>query len=61
MAGPMWCNLCRRNVEPQKKFNWLVFLFLCGLFYLPIYLLQTAKCPICKASNFGPAKAQEMG
>jgi hypothetical protein len=61
MAGPVWCNLCNRNIEPLKKFNWLVFIFLCGIFYLPVYLLQKAKCPICHANNFGPAKAGEMG
>lgn len=61
MARPFWCNLCNRNVVPQKKFNWLVAIFLCGIFYLPIYLLQKAKCPICQGINFGPAKAEEMG
>jgi hypothetical protein len=45
----------------EKKFNWLVFIFLCGIFYLPIYLLQKAKCPICQGANFGPAKADKMG
>lgn len=61
MARPVWCNLCNRNVVPQKKFNWLVFIFLCGIFYLPVYLLQRAKCPICGASNFSPARAEEIG
>jgi hypothetical protein len=57
MATPLWCNLCKRNVVPTKKFNWLVFIFLCGIFYLPVYLLQAKKCPICQASSFSPAKA----
>jgi len=61
MASPAWCNLCKRNVIPSKKFNWLVFIFLCGIFYIPVYLLQTKKCPICQGDNFGPAKAEEMG
>ena len=61
MLGPIWCNLCNRNVVPQKKFNWLVFIFLCGIFYLPVYLLQKAKCPICQGHNFGPARAEEIG
>lgn len=61
MAEPTWCNLCNRNVIPQKKFNWLVFIFLCGIFYLPVYLLQSKKCPICQGTNFGPARANEMG
>jgi hypothetical protein len=34
---------------------------LCGLFYLPVYWLQKAKCPICQGENFGPAKATDMG
>jgi hypothetical protein len=61
MTQPVWCNLCNRNVVPQKKFNWLVFIFLCGLFYLPYYLLKEKKCPICGAANFGPARFEEMG
>lgn len=60
MARPVWCNLYNRNIIPQKKFNWLVFIFLCGIFYLPIYLLQKAKCPICGAINFSPAKAEDL-
>lgn len=61
MPSPAWCNLCNRNIVPQKKFNWLIFIFLCGLFYLPVYWLQKAKCPICQGENFGPAKATDMG
>jgi len=61
MSSPAWCNLCNRNVIPGKKFNWLLFIFLCGLFYLPIYWFQAKKCPICQGENFGPAKAEEMG
>jgi len=61
MARPVWCNLCNRNVVPQKKFNWLVFIFLCGIFYLPVYWLQKLKCPICGGTNFGPARAEELG
>lgn len=56
-----WCNLCNRNVTPRKDFNWLVFIFLCGFFYIPLYLLKGRKCPICKGTNFGPARAHEMG
>lgn len=51
-----WCHDCGRNVTPEKKFNWLVFLFLCGLLYLPFYLLKGSHCPICKGKNFGPAQ-----
>jgi hypothetical protein len=61
MADPMYCKLCNRNIVPEKKFNWLVFIFLCGIFYLPFYLMQKAKCPICKGTNYGPAKADQIG
>ncbi|MFA6002137.1 MAG: hypothetical protein WC828_08540 [Thermoleophilia bacterium] len=61
MARPVWCNLCNRNVVPTKDFNWLVFIFLCGVLYLPIYWLQGKKCPICQGRNFSPAAAGHMG
>lgn len=54
--GVKYCHACKRNVTPSKKFNWLVFIFLCGLFYLPVYLLKSKKCPICGGSNFGPVQ-----
>ena len=61
-SGPAaWCNLCNRNVHPKKDFNWLVFIFLCGFFYIPLYLLKGRRCPICKGANFGPARSNEMG
>ena len=60
MAGPAYCSLCKRNVTPEKKFNWLVFLLLCGVFYLPVYWMQKQKCPICSGVAFGPAKADEI-
>lgn len=58
MTQSLYCNLCKRNVVPQKKFNWLVFIFLCGIFYIPVYLLQKAKCPICQSDNFASAQAE---
>lgn len=54
--GVKYCHACKRNVTPSKSFNWLVFIFLCGVFYLPVYLLKGKKCPICGGSNFGPAQ-----
>lgn len=60
MSDPAYCNLCNRNVVPDKKFNWLIFIFMCGIFYLPFYLMQKPKCPICQGSAFGPAKADKM-
>jgi len=62
MATPKWCNLCNRNILPKKDFNWLVFIFLCGIFYLPYYFFfKKDKCPICGGDNFSPARAEEMG
>ena len=60
MSSPAYCNLCHRNVVPTKVFNWLLFIFLCGIFYLPFYLMQEARCPICQGTSFGPAKAEEI-
>ena len=61
MASPVWCNLCNRNVVPTKDFNWLVFIFLCGVCYVPYYIMKKAVCPICKGTNFGPAKPDQIG
>lgn len=49
-----WCIACRRNVTPTKSFNWLVFIFLCGICYLPVYLFQQPACPICNGKSFEP-------
>jgi hypothetical protein len=57
MSQIKYCKLCQRNVEPTKEFNWLIFIFLCGLFYLPLYLAQPAKCPVCKGTQFAPARS----
>ncbi len=54
MASTKYCNNCRQNVRPAKKFNWLVFIFLCGLFYIPYYLMKTPRCLNCNDSNFSP-------
>ena len=45
----MRCNTCNNDVDPQKKFNWLAFILLAGIFYIPIYLLKSKKCPVCGA------------
>ena len=45
----MRCNTCNNDVNPQKKFNWLAFILLAGIFYIPIYLLKSKKCPVCGA------------
>jgi len=51
MARLRYCTLCGRMVEARKGFNWLAFLFLAGVFYLPIYLLKRRRCPICGAKK----------
>jgi len=51
MAEIRYCELCNRNVEPAKKFNWLVFIFLCGLFYLLYYPFKSKRCPICGTTH----------
>jgi len=61
MAQIVWCNLCNRNVTPEKEFNWILFLFLCGIPYLLYYLvIKKSVCPICHARNFSPMKAEDM-
>ena len=60
MSSPNYCNLCNRNVVPTKEFNWLLFIFLCGCFYLPFYWMAEKKCPICAGTNFGPAKSDTI-
>jgi hypothetical protein len=56
MAAMQYCVSCKRNVTPKKDFNWIVFVFLCGLFYLPFYLMQKPKCPICNGEQFSQAQ-----
>ena len=47
-----YCVACQRNVTPGKKFNWLIFIFMCGIFYLPFYAFQKPRCPICQGNEF---------
>jgi len=58
VADVKYCELCKRNVEPKKDFNWLIFIFLCGLFYIPIYLAQQPKCPICGGTQFSAPRPE---
>jgi len=61
MDSPKWCNLCKRNVVALKNFNWLVFIFLLGIFYLPYHIFFAhAKCPICQGENFSVPKASAL-
>jgi len=55
---PRYCPYCKRLVEPQKKFNWAIFLLglltvgIISFIYLIYYLLKTpTKCPICGAET----------
>lgn len=59
MASSMYCPDCQRNVTPKKKFNWLAFIFLAGIFYIPVYLLKAKRCPVCgkKKSQMEKAKS----
>lgn len=51
-----YCVLCERNVVPQKRFNWIMFILLFGIFYLPIYWLARPHCPICGGTKFEGAR-----
>lgn len=55
---PVWCTLCNRNVVARKEFNWLPFLFCCGIGYLVYWaFIKKPECPVCKSdSNFEPAR-----
>ena len=48
-----YCVHCQRNVKPEKKFSWVAFLLLLGVFYLPYHLIFKKKqCPICAGAEF---------
>jgi len=51
MAKLRYCSLCKREIEARKGFNWLAFIFLAGILYLPIYLLKRRRCPLCGGKN----------
>lgn len=66
MARIKHCDLCKRDVQPIKKFNWIVFLLLCltgigGIFYILYYWLLKSKntCPICANTKLTKAKTVE--
>ena len=55
----MWCDNCKAEVIPTKKFNWIVFilLFCCTwvlwIFYLIYYLVKRPDtCPRCGQKAF---------
>jgi len=48
-----YCSECRQYVKPEKRFSWLAFILLLGIFYLPYYwFIKTPQCPHC-GSGFG--------
>lgn len=53
----VFCDLCKRDVQPRRYFNWPAFLlwnFTCigGIFYLFWYMIKDPDCcPICKTSQ----------
>lgn len=66
----MYCNLCKRYIEPKKKFNWIIFLLgiltfgVVSIGYTLYYLfLQKAdRCPICNTKNlnkYSPEDAEK--
>jgi len=61
MAKRRYCALCKREVEASKKFNWLAFLFMAGIFYLPVYALKRRRCPICDGKKSLYKRVPEEG
>ena len=50
-----YCKNCEKEVNPIKKFNWIVFILslllvgIGGVFYLIYYMLKRKNiCPICR-------------
>ena len=61
-----YCINCKQLVDPQKKFNVLVFIFLlcCTLvgwiLYLIYYAVKPKKCPMCNSTNWGVKPQQNL-
>ena len=62
-----YCINCEQLVNPQKKFNAIVFIvLLCTiigwLFYLIYYVVKPKKCPMCNSTNWGvkPSGTQQQ-
>jgi len=55
-----WCPSCEKNVTPRKRFSWLAFILLAGIFYLPYYwFIKNPQCPHCGDQSFMPAKPDQ--
>jgi hypothetical protein len=62
MIEEVWCNKCKRNVVPQKKFNTIAFAFMGAIFYLPYYhFIKRKICPIYRAHDFSLERVQNGG
>jgi len=53
-----YCNNCKQLVQPQKKFNAILFIVLLftiigWFFYLIYYATKTKNCPMCNSTNWG--------
>ena len=58
-----YCINCKQLVDPQKKFNAIVFIILLftlvgWVLYLIYYTVKPKKCPMCNSTNWG-VKPQE--
>lgn len=62
-----YCINCKQLVDPQKKFNAILFIILLftiigWLFYLIYYAVKPKKCPMCNSTNWGvkPSEVQHQ-
>ncbi|MGL5766032.1 MAG: hypothetical protein ACRCX8_10370 [Sarcina sp.] len=58
-----YCELCKRDVPMNRKFNWVAFLLWClvcgvgGFVYIAYYLFKSRnRCPICNNKIRGRGK-----
>ena len=60
-----YCNNCEQLVDPQKKFNAILFIILlCTVVLWPLYLIyyviKSKKCPMCNSTNWGVKPKQTL-
>jgi hypothetical protein len=51
-----YCNDCKRNVTPRRRFSLAKFLLLFGVFYIFTYPFQSKVCPFCKGTLLSDRK-----
>lgn len=63
MAKIRFCNLCNRNINPIKRFNWTIFLIgllsagIISFMYLCFFIAKGGDtCPICKNRKLQSSK-----